>query len=75
MKILSYLLPIILILELWALWSQHFHEGFLYKSLDNIEFYVKVLCGYICLFCFDQESTVTMTSHDGEILRQVFIGS
>lgn len=65
---------LIIIWEIWTLWALVFHEEFFFAVYSICTFYLRVLCGWVCYLSFSQTSVITMTTHDGEILKQVFIG-
>jgi polyferredoxin len=74
MEIFLVFLICLFVLELWAIWWQHFYEDSFNKALDNTSFWFRVFCGYVCFVSLGQKSVITETNHDGEIVREVFIG-
>ena len=65
-----YLLAFEIFILLWI----KFYEDSFYRILGDIEFWMKVFCGFVCYLFFFKGSVITEINSDGEIVRQVFIG-
>lgn len=64
----------LLVMELWLLWWMQFYESSFLKTVAYLEFWCVAFYYWIYFFCKDENSTITQTNEDGEIIRRVFIG-